>query len=140
MIQKFKIIKELESILDNNLDESLFPYKKGNSIRIGFVAIRKTKYDYAVFDCRENAMIAKTFCMSSAVAIARSLVKGSNVTNKILDLDKDVEKNYIDCIFYKHIIKNSKDEIKKEITQTRYEIAKHKTQSIKTKLDQYIFF
>jgi hypothetical protein len=35
MINKEKILRELEEILNANIDPVLFPYKKGNSIRIG---------------------------------------------------------------------------------------------------------
>jgi len=135
-----QIIKDLESILNNNIDETMFPYKKGNSIRIGHIAIRKTKKDYVIFDCKDNAMIARTFCKTSAVALARSLIKGNDKTEKILAYDRDIEKHYNDCIFYRYTIEKTDSDFKREITINRYEISRAKTEQIKSKLDHYIFF
>lgn len=139
-MKKRKIIQDLETILERNLDETLFPYQKGNSIRIGHIAVRKNSEDFVVFNCKTNAMVARTFCKTSAVALAKTLAKGSDHTKKILDLDKTIQKNYMDCIFYKHIINATEDEFKREITQTRYEISRHRTEVSKASLDRYIFF
>lgn len=139
-MKKRKLIKDLEFILEKNIDETLFPYKKGNSIRIGHIAIRQTPKDYIVFNCKTNSMVARTFCKSSAVALARTLATGKDFTSRILDLDNVIQKNYIDCIFYKHIIAKTTDDVRREITQTRYEIARHRTQMSRSKLDRYIFF
>ena len=49
------------------------------------------------------------------------------------------QKWYNDCIFYKHIMSTSKDEIKLDITETRLDIARDKTNSARESLDKYIY-
>lgn len=137
MINK-NILKDLQEIIEDNLDPSMFPYKKGNSIRIGKIVIRESRVGYLVYDIESNTQIAKTFCKTAAIALARSINKGCDI-QRVIELDKVIEKHYNDCIFYKHTIKKTKDEIKKEITINRYEIAKDVTSDAKKRLDSFIF-
>ena len=137
MINK-NILKDLQEIIEDNLDPSMFPYKKGNSIRIGKIVIRESRAGYLVYDIESNTQIAKTFCKTAAIALARSINKGCDI-QRVIELDKVIEKHYNDCIFYKHTIKKTKDEIKKEITINRYEIAKDVTSDAKKRLDSFIF-
>ena len=137
MINK-QILKDLQEIIEDNLDPSMFPYQKGNSIRIGKFVIRQSRAGYLVYDIESNRQIAKTFCKTAAVALAKSLHKGKD-TSRVLDLDKIIEKHYNDCVFYRHTIKRTKDDFKKEITTVRYEIAKSITSDAKQRLDSYIF-
>ena len=137
MINK-QILKDLQDIIEANLDATMFPYQKGNSIRIGKFVIRDSKVGYLIYDIEDNKQIAKTFCKTAAVALAKNLHKGRD-TKRVLDLDKVIEKHYNDCVFYRHTIKITKDELKKEITENRYEISKAMTSDAKRRLDSFIF-
>jgi len=137
MINK-QILKDLQEIIEDNLDPSMFPYQKGNSIRIARFVIRESRAGYLVYDIESNKQLAKTFCKTAAIAFAKSLHKGRD-TRRVLDLDKTIEKHYNDCVFYKNTIRKTKDEIRKEITTIRYEIAKTKTSDAKKRLDSFIF-
>lgn len=139
MINK-NLASDLENLINGSLDPSLFPYKKGNSIRIGNFVVRSNKKGfYKVYDLTENKLITETFCKTSAVAIAKTLAKGKNSSISILKLDKEIQKWYNDCVFYKYTMNKTKDPIKAEITQTRYEIAKFKTTTLKSQLDRIIY-
>jgi hypothetical protein len=138
MINK-QILKDLQEIIEDNLDPSMFPYRKGNSIRIGKFVIRESRYGFLVYDIEANRQIAKTFCKTAAVALAKNLNKGRDNTQKVLHLDSVIEKHYNDCVFYKHTIRKTKDEFKKEIITVRYEIAKSITSDAKKRLDSFIF-
>lgn len=137
MIDK-KLISELEELL-NNVDPSLFPYQKGNSIRIGRYVIRSSKGTYKIFDCENNIMVAETFCKTSAVALVKSIIKGLSKQRTILDLDKEIQKWYNDCVFYKYTMKKTQNEEKYFAVSTRYEIARDKTDYAKRQLDKYIY-
>ena len=138
MINK-QIIKDLQEILETNLDPSMFPYQKGNSIRIGKIVIRESRNGFLVYDIETNNQVAKTFCKTAAVAIAKSITKGRSNLQRVLELDKTIEKHYNDCVFYKYTIKKTKDDIRRDITQNRYEIAKSLTSDAKKRLDSFIF-
>ena len=131
---------ELEALINKNLDGVYFPYQKGNSIRIGHLVVRENKKGfYMVYDVTKNTQVTKTFCKSSAVAIAKKLAQGHDVINKVLDIDKVIQKNYNDAVFFKHTMKVTKDSFKREVIATRYDIAKSKTEHARCQLDYFIF-
>ncbi len=134
---------ELENLINNTIDKSFLPYVKGKSIRIGHVIVRETKVGFfLVFDTKENTEIAKMFCKTGAVALAKSIVSKQNDAEiKIIkSLDDIISKNFNDAIFYKHTIKVTKDTIKKQVAQMRYSVARDATQHAKDKLDTFIYY
>ena len=140
MIYNQTLVKELEALLNTSIDPTAFPYAKGNSIRIGRYVVRSNKKGFhKVFSLEENRLVKETFCKTSAVALAKSLEKGLNCEAKISSLDREIEKQYNDCLFYKNTIKISKDDFKKEIARTRYDIARQRTLQAKDHLDQYVY-
>ena len=136
-----KLAKELENLINNKIDTSYLPYVKGKSIRIGHIIVRETRAQFfLVFDTKENKEIAKMFCKTAAVALAKSVVqKRSSAINKIKELDNRISKHFTDAMFYKHTIKITKDNIKREIAEMRYEIAAETTKDAKDKLDTFIY-
>ncbi len=134
---------ELENLINNTIDKSFLPYVKGKSIRIGHVIVRETRVGFfLVFDTKENTEIAKMFCKTGAVALAKSIVSKQNDAEiKIIkSLDDIISKNFNDAIFYKHTIKVTKDTIKKQVAQMRYSVARDATQHAKDKLDTFIYY
>jgi hypothetical protein len=134
---------ELENLINNTIDKSFLPYVKGKSIRIGHVIVRETKVGFfLVFDTKENQEIAKMFCKTGAVALAKSIVSKQNDAEiKIIkSLDDVISKNFNDAIFYKHTINVTKDDIKKRVAQMRYSVARDATQHAKDKLDTFIYY
>lgn len=134
-----KVSKELKKLIEENLDPSMFPYCKGNSIRIGGFIIRENRYGFNVHDMKEKCRVATTFSKTAAVAIAKNLAKGCNVTTKATDLDRTIQKHYTDALFYAHTLRTTKDDLKKDITETRLDIAKTRTEDAKRHLDYMIF-
>jgi hypothetical protein len=135
-----KLTRELEYLINKNLDTSYFPYVKGKSIRIGHVIVRETKIGFfLVFDTKANKEIAKMFCKTAAVALAKNIVRDRNQIKTIKDLDKTIEKNYNDAVFHKHIMRVTKDETRFFVAETRYDIAAARTKKAKEELDSYIY-
>jgi hypothetical protein len=133
------LLKELQHLIEANLDASLFPYQKGNSIRIGKIVVRDSKKGFLIYDCQENKQIAITFSKTAALALAKSLAKGHNNTNTVMDLDNTIRKNYMDALFFTNTIKTTKDDFKRDVVLTRLEIAKARTANAKSALDRIIF-
>ncbi|MDC6480917.1 hypothetical protein PQZ46_00040 [bacterium] len=135
-----ELVKELETLVNSNIDMSLFPYVKGKSIRIKHIIIRETNFGFLVFDTKTNKEIDKMFCKTSAVALAKTLATDpESNTNEIMKLDYEVMKNFNDAMFHRHMMKVTKDSIKYDVAQCRYDIAYCRTQSAKERLDQYIY-
>ena len=136
-----QLAKELEALINRNLDTSYFPYVKGKSIRIGHIIVRETRFGFLVFNTKTNKEVDKMFCKTSAVALAKLEASGklSNPIEHIKKLDKEIEKNYNDAVFYKHTMRVTKDDTKFFVAQTRYDIAASKTKYAKEELDKYIY-
>lgn len=138
---KRKIVEELERILNENIDTIMFPYQKGNSIRIGKMIVRRhSNGNYKVFDCKDNTLIATLFCKASAVALAKNFAKGNtSCRDKIVETDRRIEKNYNDSLFYKNTMDKTTDDVRYEIAEMRYDISVARTSEYKESLDAYIF-
>ena len=135
-----QIIEELSDLINRSIDIADFPYKKGNSIRIGGYAIRKKKSAYIIIDCSTNKIIHQCFSQTAAIALTKKLAKNDNTDHhEIIKLDQLLQKNYIDCIFYSHTIKNTSDELKRACTYDRYDIAKYKVENATQALESHIF-
>ena len=139
---KEKLGSELEALINKELDTSLFPYVKGNSIRIGRFVVRENKKGFfLVYDTKDNKQIANTFCKTSAVALAKTLLNGEvRDVKEIERLDNIIARNFNDAIFYKHTIKTTKEEVRKFVAITRYDLASAKTREAKELLDSYIYY
>ena len=139
MAYKKHIIRELETIIEEGLKDAPIPIKKGNSIRIKWMVIRESRYGYLVYDAKTNMQVARTFSRATAIAIAKNMAEGKDVTKRVLELDVVIQKNYNDAIFYKNTIKKAKDEVTRATRECRLELAMDKTQRAKQELDKFIF-
>lgn len=137
-MSKETILRDLQDLVDK-IELTELPYQKGNTIRIGHMLVQKRKNDYTVYDTKENKHIAHLFCKTSAVALAKCLSQGYDASKRIRELDHIIQKNYIDCLFYKNTINKTKDTTVKEVTSIRYDIARTRTHDAKEKLDRFIF-
>ena len=138
-----ELVKELENLINNKIDTSYFPYVKGKSIRIGHIIVRETRARFfLVFDTKENKEVAKMFCKTSAVALAKTIAKSKEEADikRIKELDHTISKNFTDALFYKHTMKVTKDEIKRDIAEMRYDIAAEMLWDAKGKLDTFIYY
>lgn len=134
-----KLASELEDLINKSLDMSFFPYVRGKSVRIKHVVVRETRFGFLVFDTKENREIAKTFCKTSALAIAKNVALDRNKIKEIKTLDSIIQKHYNDAVFFKHTIKVTKDRERKFVAEVRYDIAAAKTRAAKEKLDRFIY-
>lgn len=133
------LLQELQTLIEDQLDPSMFPYQKGNSIRIGKIVVRESKKGFLIYDCQENKQVAITFSKTAALALAKSLSKGTNNIKTVMDLDQIIQKNYMDALFFTNTLKVTTDDFKKDVTLTRLEIAKTRTAHAKSALDSIIF-
>jgi hypothetical protein len=134
------LVSELNRIIEQGLENTPLPYKKGNSIRIGKYAVRKNnKGIFLVYDCSTNLQVAKTYFKITAIAIAKNLAANKNITNRALQLDFDLLKHFNDALFFKNIIRTSKDPEIVSIRRIRLDIALTKTQQLKKDLDRFVF-
>jgi len=134
-----KIIHDLEEIVNRGLEDSAIPVARGNSIRIKHIVIRKSPKGYLIYDVQDNCQIARTHFKTTAVAIAKNLAQGKDITQKAIEFDITLLKHYNDALFYKNSIRKTTDSVKKEIRETRLDVAIQESQRVRSLLDRYIF-
>lgn len=127
-------------INEASLDETLFPIQRGNNIQIKNYRIYAFKNKYVIKTIDTKERVAETFCKASALAIAKNLARNKNFNiSQIVYLDKKIEKHFFDSLFYKNSINNTKDSFKRDIIETRLDIAIQETAQAKNNLDRFIF-
>ena len=134
-----KALEQLESLLDDPYYMGKIPYKKGNSIRIGHYIIRKNKTGYLVYDCVDNRKVDHFWSKSAALAYVKLDLDGKKLHTEIKRLDKTLEKNQIDAMFYKNTIKKASEEIRKSSARVRLDIAEENAYNAKYRLIGLIF-
>jgi|TARA_B110000977_G_C10702805_1_gene348066 hypothetical protein len=140
VVNRSHVIQELQELLNRNIAVEDFPYRKGNSIRIGKYAIRKKQKEFIIIDCKTNKIIDQCFSQAAAIAVTKKLAAGVDVSlTEIKRLDQNLMKNYVDCIFYSHTIETTKDEFKRSATLDRYDIAKNRVEDATHALESHIF-
>jgi hypothetical protein len=133
------ILEDLKKIVNTGTRKYPVPYKSGNSIRIGRVAIRHTKNnEYVILDCANNQSVCKTFSKFGALAAARLYLDNDSVS-RVIYLDTQYQKYKNDIAFYENSIKKTNNVTKKQILETRIEVSHaHLTQAA-LQLEKIIF-
>ena len=133
------LLHDLEEIVNKGLEDSAMPYQRGNSIRIKHIVVRKSPKGYLIYDAKENRQIVRTYFKTTAVAIAKNLAQGVDITATAMEFDDTMLKHYNDAIFYKNSIRNTTDASKREIRETRLDVAIQESRRVRSLLDRYIF-
>jgi hypothetical protein len=136
-----QLAKELEEIVVHGLAQVPIPYQKGNSIRVKNIVIRKHKNGYRIFDISTNKHVVTTFTKTAALAIAKIVAESgnSNDIKDIIVLDNKVCKHYMDALFAKRTIEVSKDSVRIEASEIKFDIATDKAWSSLAQIESYIF-
>jgi hypothetical protein len=134
-----KLLNDLDEIVNRGLEDSAIPHARGNSIRIKHVVIRKSPKGYLIYDAKENCQITRTYFKTTAVAIAKNLAQGKDITDLAMEFDDAMLKHYNDAVFYKNSIRKTTDPFRKEIREARLDIAIQESRRIRSLLDRYIF-
>jgi len=134
-----KVLKDLEEIIEANLDPTLFPYKKGNSIRIGEYVIRKNCTGYLIYNCQTNKKITNFWSKPAALAYVKGAIDEIKCAENIHRLDKTLEKNEIDSMFYRNTIEKAPEGPRKEAALVRLEIAESNALEARHRLLGLIF-
>ena len=133
------LLHDLEEIVNKGLEDSAIPHARGNSIRIKHIVIRKSPKGYLIYDAKENKQVVRTYFKTTAVAIAKNLAQGKDITRTAIEFDNTLLKHYNDAVFYKHCINKSDDPCKREIRRIRLDVAIQESQRVRSLLDRYIF-
>lgn len=133
------IYKQLETIIEYGIRSNPLPYKTGNSIRIGKIAVRHSnRHGYMVYDCELNQPIEVAQSLRGALAIAKASGKPT-IVKDIKQLDRKYSKHYNDSVFYRASLKNTTDDFRKSVMQDRLDLAEDTMTAVAKSLEDIIF-
>ena len=135
-----ELVKEVDEVISQGLAQYPLPYQKGNSIRLKNIIIRNHKNGYRLFDCHCNKHVITLFSKTAALAYAKLFV--TNKKNDLIEikrLDDKLNKHYMDALYAKRTISNSKDPVRVENAEIMYDIATERVYSIIDAIENYIF-
>ena len=131
--------RKLAHLIDSGTKRNPLPMVKGNSIRVGKVAIRYSKNKgYILFDCESSKQFYIAESKIGALAVAKEYSIDNNIT-LVKEYDKEYSKHDNDCIFYEYTIENSVNQMKRDLAQVRYEVSKAHRDRAGQKLEAIIF-
>lgn len=133
-----KLSKKLKSFIDEQAERVCMPIQQGNSVRIKHFVVRENQHGFLLYDIKQHRQIATTFTKTAALAMAKQLCNNGKVQS-IRDTDNLIAHKYNECVFYKHTIARTDDEIRRESAKIRYDIAWEDLIKLRDTLDQYIF-
>ena len=135
-----QLLKDFEQLFEKNLKDVLIPYQKGNAVRIGeYDVIAAPKQgSFKIKHTKSHRIEWTAFSKTAAMAYAVCLAKQLNYFRKIAELDRVLEKHYLDSVFYKNVIR-SKSNADKDAVRTRLEISTREIKAHKAKLERIIF-
>lgn len=131
------VVDKLENIISSNIIKYNLPIIEGNIVRLGKYLIRPSKNSYLIVDTTINKSITKTYSKLAAIAYVKSLLKQSP-NSIIFSLDKTIEKNENDIIFYENSILSTNNETRKNAIKSRLELSQEKINYAKKTLDNLI--
>jgi len=135
-----QLSQQLEEIIQAGLIRVPIPYKKGNSIRVKNLVIRKHNNGYRLFDLRSNKHICTTFAKATALAIAKMTAEKQQFNlDNLLKMDDKVAKHYMDALYAKRSMKTGASVERRESAEVQYDIALHEAWTVLGDIERYIF-
>lgn len=136
-----KLISQLNQLMTKSIKKYHMPYVDGRFVIIGNYRIKKHAGTYEVREAKSRDLLYATYSLDAAIAIAKRLNSSNNSSvEPILELDRSIEKNLNDSLFFKRTLKTSKNSVTREVAETRYEIATERVNIAKDKLYKFIVF
>lgn len=129
---------QLQSIIEKGIKDNPLPIKKGNSIRIGKMAIRHSRAGYLLFDVEQQVQVDKMLSLRGAIAATKLYMANKDYHN-VKFLDKKYSKYYNDCMFYQETCDKTTDRFKKSTAEIRLEIAEQEMDEVARSLESIIF-
>lgn len=134
------IVNELKALISHGVKTHPLPIKVGNSIRIGPVVIRQCKdKTFLLFDSRNQDMLGTAYSKHGALAFAKLYNEDKDVSI-VESLDRKFQKYDLDARFYQYSLDKTKNNVKKDVLDTRLQLAYDELRSITHKLEQLIFY
>lgn len=136
-----KLSENLKTFIDAQAERICMPIQHGNSVRIKHFVVRKNNHGlHLLYDIKQHKQVATTFTKTAALAMARQMAQNKpEYVRFIGDTDNEIHHKYNECVFYKHTIARTDDEIKRESAKIRYDIAWEDLLKLRDSLDNYIF-
>ena len=139
-MQVKKLGKKLQRFIDEQAEKVCMPIQHGNSVRVKNYVIRKNPHGYLLYDISHNKQVTTTFTKTAALAMAKQMAQNNQSVLKVIrTTDDEIHNKYNECVFYKHTIARTDDDITRESANIRYDIVWEDLLKLRDTLDDYIF-
>jgi len=116
------------------------PYENKGKVHIKHTLVQPSKKGYVVFDTTQKRKLVETFSKTGAIAAARANNANNQTRLKeIIELDQRLQKHYMDAMFYRHTVRKTKDDFKRDFTQIRLDIAIDKVSYLRSALEKFVY-
>jgi hypothetical protein len=135
-----KLSKKLKQFIDRQAESISMPIQHGNSLRIKNYVVRENSRGFLLYDIKNHRQVATTFTKTAALAMAKQMAQNNqSVLKRIRSTDDEIHNKYNECVFYKHTIARTDEDIKRETAKIRYDIVWEDLLKLRDTLDDYIF-
>tara|TARA_R110000803_G_scaffold40700_1_gene87604 strand:+ start:1900 stop:2325 length:426 start_codon:yes stop_codon:yes gene_type:complete len=135
-----KLSKKLKLFIDQQAEQMCLPIQHGNSLRIKNFVVRENSMGFLLYDIKNHKQVTTTFTKTAALAMARQMSQNKQDSLQYIgSTDDRIHHKYNECVFYKHTIARTDDDIKRESAKIRYDIAWEDLLKLRDTLDYYIF-
>lgn len=135
-----KLSKKLKKFIDRQAEMISMPIQHGNSLRIKNYVVRENSMGFLLYDIKNHRQVATTFTKTAALAMAKQMAQNNrSVLKTISATDDQIHNKYNECVFYKHTIARTDEDIKRETAKIRYDIVWEDLLKLRDTLDDYIF-
>jgi len=135
-----KLSKKLRKFIDKQAETMSLPIQHGNSLRIKNYVVRENSMGFLLYDIKEHRQVATTFTKTAALAMAKQMAQNKREYIRFIGAtDDQIHHKYNECVFYKHTIARTDDDITRESANIRYDIVWEDLLKLRDTLDDYIF-
>ena len=130
---------ELENLINKVLPQYKLPYKNGRNVVIGTMLVRPSKkHGFVIVNRSTNSTIDVAYTKAGAIALAKCYDEECDNPTQLKKFDQEANKHLCDTIFFRNIMKQSKDDSKIEIAETRFEVSMMAFEQVSNRLESYI--
>lgn len=131
-----RLLYNLERLFKN--EKTPYPVKIKNTIYVGFYGVNKQADGlYKVFSIKDKSVLHVTFSKAAAIALAKLYATKFSEAHcdKIIKLDDEYSKHYLDRMFYENTYTKSESSDRKLVALTRLDYTSSKIRNLEHELN-----
>lgn len=126
LIKSCKLPQQFHDLINKGVEAGLFPYIKNDYVCIRNYLIKQDDTVYTIYN-KQGIVKEQVYSKASAIALAFYNFTGYIRCNNIRRLDRVIEKNHNDAVFFNYARNNATGDAL-QLADVRYQLAKSRVQ------------